>query len=303
MDVSRCSSCDRPISWVKTVNGKRMPVDADKSWAGNLEIINGVAHRVAKGGPRVLLYVSHFATCPNAKQHKRKRPAQAKRGQGPAPLSDKDWEKVMARNGLCKLNLRPNPERIHLTQEEPNRRREEIDQTVRKVIIECVAGRSPWPLLLWGGPGRGKTCAALCLLDQTVGPYLTVPKLCQTIIDCQKDKCTSKDIFQLSSGAVLTKWNPSWTVWNVTPTQLWEHMRAWAFVVLDELGGRDVASEAHREAVKLTLDARSSKPLVLCSNKCPEELKRIYGGPISSRLEGGTICEVTGPDRRKTPCE
>jgi hypothetical protein len=54
-----------------TESGKRMPIDTTPSADGNLVLIGMGAHPVpAKWtGDR---YKSHFATCPNAAQHRRK---------------------------------------------------------------------------------------------------------------------------------------------------------------------------------------------------------------------------------------
>jgi hypothetical protein len=68
--VSACRSCNARIRWVKTEGGKQMPVDAELVAGGNIELRNGLAVYVAPVA-QVRRYVSHFATCPNAKQHRR----------------------------------------------------------------------------------------------------------------------------------------------------------------------------------------------------------------------------------------
>ena len=47
-NMGRCASCQAPIVWTITAKGNRAPLDRDG--------------------------VSHFATCPNAADHRRKRP-------------------------------------------------------------------------------------------------------------------------------------------------------------------------------------------------------------------------------------
>lgn len=59
--IVRCSSCNARIIWLHTANGKRMPVDADT-----------VKPTDTAFDPRSD-QVSHFATCPNANQHRRAR--------------------------------------------------------------------------------------------------------------------------------------------------------------------------------------------------------------------------------------
>lgn len=58
--IVRCSSCHAKIIWFKTEAGKNMPVDADTVEPEDDEY----------DPPR---HISHFATCPNADQHRRSR--------------------------------------------------------------------------------------------------------------------------------------------------------------------------------------------------------------------------------------
>jgi hypothetical protein len=80
--MTKCSSCGAQIIWAKTMTGKAMPLDAKPDSAGNVSLKSGFA--VVYGGnkhngedrPRWdgVLYKSHFATCPNAKSHRKARP-------------------------------------------------------------------------------------------------------------------------------------------------------------------------------------------------------------------------------------
>jgi hypothetical protein len=73
MTISRCRSCNAAIIWAKTESGKTMPLDAEPagrpSGVFRIEYRNGYAHAISVAGEPV--YVSHFATCPNAAQHRR----------------------------------------------------------------------------------------------------------------------------------------------------------------------------------------------------------------------------------------
>lgn len=78
--MSRCKSCGADIVWVKTVAGKSIPLDAAPVADGNVALDSGGRAHVysnpaalfvvdmAGDGPR---YRSHFATCPNAAEHRR----------------------------------------------------------------------------------------------------------------------------------------------------------------------------------------------------------------------------------------
>lgn len=88
--MASCSSCRAEIVWaVNEKSGKREPIDAGPVSNGNIEIVasgeddEGRSHvviRHLKGDELPLFgdapprYISHFATCPDAKTHRKKTP-------------------------------------------------------------------------------------------------------------------------------------------------------------------------------------------------------------------------------------
>lgn len=73
--MAECKSCGAAITWAKTENLKRMPLE--KREDGNILIEGGLirfpsADRLAEVNPAAR-YVSHFATCPNAGSHRKGR--------------------------------------------------------------------------------------------------------------------------------------------------------------------------------------------------------------------------------------
>lgn len=75
--MDTCRSCGAPITWARTSKGKRIPLDPDPVENGNVVVTDdGLAtvlsvERLANvTGPR---FVSHFVTCPFARQHRRRR--------------------------------------------------------------------------------------------------------------------------------------------------------------------------------------------------------------------------------------
>lgn len=81
--MSRCRSCGAEIIWIKTRAGKAMPCDRERVtyWAkpgGSKTIVtpNGEAVRCElEGDPQEATgvgYISHFATCPQANEHRRR---------------------------------------------------------------------------------------------------------------------------------------------------------------------------------------------------------------------------------------
>jgi hypothetical protein len=80
MDSTHCRSCGAPVKWVKTANGKNMPLDPESCEDGNIIIKGETAFVMTakekankKVGPR---FKSHFATCPNAAGHRHVQPAE-----------------------------------------------------------------------------------------------------------------------------------------------------------------------------------------------------------------------------------
>lgn len=154
-----------------------------------------------------------------------------------------------------------------------------IDRRTREAIRCCVNAESPWPLLLHGPAGVGKTCAGLVLCDYARGCYWTMPGLCEHVIDLQRGRV------QTDHGPVYQK-------------SFWNGFSASTLIVLDEIGCRERASDHHYETLKTALDARHNRPLLCISNLNPSALVRIYDDRILSRLACGTVVELSGKDRR-----
>ncbi len=80
-EAAECRSCGKPIIWTVTKNDKKMPVDWLPTAAGNVGL--GPAQATDRGmaptsfvipaadTTTLVRYTSHFATCPNAAEHRR----------------------------------------------------------------------------------------------------------------------------------------------------------------------------------------------------------------------------------------
>ena len=78
MITTKCSSCGASIIWCKTESGKAMPLDAEPVPDGNIQLDSqGQATYMKKGDDErwhnVVRFKSHFATCPNAATHRKKK--------------------------------------------------------------------------------------------------------------------------------------------------------------------------------------------------------------------------------------
>ena len=74
--MATCRSCGAPILWIRTQDGKRMPLDANPLPHNVLGgwIIDGPVGRPYEplfDSPARTRYQAHWATCPKAKQHPR----------------------------------------------------------------------------------------------------------------------------------------------------------------------------------------------------------------------------------------
>ncbi len=158
------------------------------------------------------------------------------------------------------------------------------------MIRGLVSGASRWPLLLWGPPGRGKSCAALCLLDHVIGDdpfrfaYQTAGGLALMLDDARRGRLVRRIDGEPSR--------------SIEADLLWRWLEHLPLVVMDELGRRDKPSAPSVEAVQDLIDRRGIKPLVVISNLFIEDLGSIYGAPIASRLGSGTVFRLEGEDRR-----
>lgn len=63
MEASKCKSCGADIYWIQMVSGKMMPVDAKEK-----KLV-----RIKNRGEIITAYEPHWATCPNADKHRKKR--------------------------------------------------------------------------------------------------------------------------------------------------------------------------------------------------------------------------------------
>ncbi len=154
---------------------------------------------------------------------------------------------------------------------------DQVDAGVRRTIHDVCAGELPWPLVLLGETGAGKTCIGLLLADFRYHLYYTVGDWCARINAAKMGQLTN-DVCRLFEPNVWDEWSGA------------------RLTVLDELGLRDPTS-ARFETVEKAIDTREGRPAVYISNLSLEVLQQVYDERISSRLSAGTVIEMSG-DRR-----
>lgn len=189
-------------------------------------------------------------------------------------LNSEDF-RVATDYGCCALGVGPLksrlPDKFHTL--------DRVNGVVRCAIRECLHGRSPWPLLLFGEPGSGKTCAALCVHDYVGGLFTTIEDLCD-------------DVREAMNGAAV--WESGY---GKTVKEIWSDWAGASVCTLDELATRDKVSDHHYSTLKRAIDTREGRPLVAISNYDLDGLARVYDARIASRLCCGTLVPMDG-DRR-----
>lgn len=153
---------------------------------------------------------------------------------------------------------------------EKDRRREWIPLDVLKLVTRLARSGEGWPLYLHGLPGRGKSSAALYLLDVArVGVYVTA----REAIDHE------------------------FAGWEVA-VQFRRAFKRADLAVIDQFGMGCGGRPGVTNTMVDVMDYRVGRPLVLVSNLPPEALEDVYDAQVRSRVEGGTVVEFTGPDWR-----
>ena len=154
-----------------------------------------------------------------------------------------------------------------------------------KTMRSCIQGETPWPLFVFGPPGVGKTSGALYLLDRAAGAteYFPLGDLVERVANAKLGRLQMHGMN---------------TSYRITTTDLWQEWAERDACVLDEIGMRDAPSDHECETLKMAIERRYAKPLVVVSNHAPQDLCKIYDDRIMSRLCEGTILLVEGKDRR-----
>lgn len=178
---------------------------------------------------------------------------------------------------------RPLPETVSMA------RPEMLTQPVRSELRALWKGERPWPLYLWGAPGRGKSCAAGILyqfwpLDQRA-VWWRMSDFIARIRECRMND--GRSIVTIN-GQQYERTEETW--WRIIEQQ--------QLAVFDDVGLR-LPSPADYEIVFMLCDKRGRKPTVYTSNIPPQKLGSVYDDRIKSRMLCGTRFEMEGADRRQ----
>jgi len=168
----------------------------------------------------------------------------------------------------------------------------EVAEPVRDALRGCGDGKLPWPLVLTGPAGTGKTCAALALADYVRGPSILYPA------------SEMADRLAAAKCGRLVEWTfARGEDTRVDPLLLWREWCEYDLCIIDDLGQRANVTDTGYEAIKAALDAREGRPVIVTTNTDLDGIARSYDDRIASRLASGTAVELEDGDRRMNAAE
>jgi hypothetical protein len=149
------------------------------------------------------------------------------------------------------------------------RDREQIDAALRRKLNGLLTGRLPWPFFLCGAAGRGKTCAALCVVDAVPGARFTTAHQWRDVAYLGED-----------------------SLWKIVAPDA-------SLLVIDEVGAARDDWDRERWALTRLADVRQYRPTIWISNHPPERIAQLFDERLHSRMCTGTAMWLGGKDRRK----
>lgn len=186
----------------------------------------------------------------------------------------------------CPLAFLPAPKPVE-DRSRPRQRRaiSAIDPLVRSVIAELASGFRPWPLVMLGSTGGGKTCSSLVMADHVKGAkYFTAAEFYESLTDAEFGRLQNQSGYSTST-------RKFWSDWVSAP-----------LAILDEVGLRGKVSDAAYAATFHAIDRRHAQPLVVISNLSIHELHQVFDDRVVSRLAAGTVLRFSGDRRVGEPC-
>ena len=164
-----------------------------------------------------------------------------------------------------------------------------ISPDLRRRLNQAIS-RKVWPFYLYGPVGTGKTCAAAVMFGAAtrLPLWFRADDLLQNMSFGRGNGVRIEQMGLLRDRAFRTlPWDKFSARMNDAPC-----------VFLDDLAVRK-PTEAMQQSLFDLFEWRRGKPFVITSNKSPEELTLLYDERILSRVNAGTVIEVSGTDRRR----
>ncbi len=164
-----------------------------------------------------------------------------------------------------------------------------VDTGLCDLFGQLAAGEAPWPLLVWGGVGGGKTFAGLAFADMVRrSVFLTLEDACSAVMKGEQPWVSKRETL-----AYRDETPPL----DDTPIR-----EPGDLLILDEIGERSKAGDLLYTTLKGILDYREfnhRRVGMYISNLSPAELALLFDDRIVSRLTAGSVVKLVGDDRRQ----
>ena len=148
----------------------------------------------------------------------------------------------------------------------------------------CREGKFPWPLLLSGAVGIGKTRACLCFHDWFGGRYDELATYADEFACVRRGEF--RDLRWIHVPKVFER---DWI----------KMMRAERLLIVDDIGRRARESDHVVDTlIRLLICREGGHPMVLVTNLTPEEIQANYDDRIASRMVAGTVVNIESVDQR-----
>lgn len=148
----------------------------------------------------------------------------------------------------------------------------------KAAFVKLCRGEAPWPLLLFGAPGTGKTTCGLAACDYVFPLYWQTSELIvhQRMIDAKLRQ------------ALYHQDDP------------WPAIGEADFAVLDEIGLRGPDQAFEYSVLMRFLEERNkrNRVAIYITNIHPNELAEAFDERIADRLTCGTLLELKGESKR-----
>lgn len=160
--------------------------------------------------------------------------------------------------------------------------------------LQAIEERAAWPLFIHGPTGVGKSCAAALLF----GAYLDRPQWYRA------DDLLLSMSFGRANGVRIERYEDGLLAFETVDwSRFARKMQQANAVFLDDLGIRKPTESMHQSLFDLmewrSPEPEKPRPLIITSNKTPEEIGVLYDDRILSRFDAGTVLELTGSDQRE----
>ncbi len=185
---------------------------------------------------------------------------------------------------------------LYLSSEEisrplPERYREsswsEVSDSLKDAILDAIT-EDKYPLVLFGDPGLGKSCAMAILYAKykLSAKWYDCGELLRSVASCRMSK----------TGSILRTLPEGGSVVEYERTIL-DKLEAQELVCLDDVGVR-TPSDSQRAIFENIMDRRKNRRTILTTNLEPSQIADVFDMRLVSRVYCGSPIKVTGQDRR-----